>query len=423
MAWGFDDLLLNILFILFFLLFVPLILDQINTSHSKKKWIMIVSFNLAVISCMIFPIIYEDGILADLRYLAVLVGGLYGGWIANVSLLLTNIIFRFVFDGPGTYTNIILATLHFLLITFTYRQFKLLSKTKKIIFSSTLALLSSAVTIGIILIAFDNFITIYTGLFFIVLQTLCIALIIYITEIMRETRMLKIRTEKMELVSQLASSISHEVRNPLTVVRGFLQLLQQVELPKKKKEEYVKLAISEIDRAESIIGDYLTFAKPSKEKEEFLNTKEELERALEVIKPLANMNSVAIETAFHPCWIRGDKQLFQQCLLNITKNCIEAMPNGGTLRIHTHFDGNKVVIHVSDNGIGMTEEQQRRLGEPYYTTKGKKGTGLGMMVAFRIIENFNGSISVSSELHKGTTFTLCLPTLNTDTEEVASTKE
>ncbi len=106
--------------------------------------------------------------------------------------------------------------------------------------------------------------------------------------------------------------------------------------------------------------------------------------------------------------IVGNKQHFQQCFLNLIKNGIEAMPNGGTLNISSSISNNKVIIRIEDSGIGMSQEQVNRFGEPYFNTK-TKGTGLGTMVAVKIIETMQGSLRIRSVVNKGTTLTITFP--------------
>jgi two-component system, sporulation sensor kinase B len=110
-------------------------------------------------------------------------------------------------------------------------------------------------------------------------------------------------------------------------------------------------------------------------------------------------------------FIKGDRQRFRQCFINILKNAVEAMPNGGQLYIETHYSQDYVTICIRDTGIGMTSEQLERLGEPYYSTKGKNGTGLGMMVVYSIVRAMHGFIKVESELDAGTTFYIKFPTI------------
>lgn len=120
------------------------------------------------------------------------------------------------------------------------------------------------------------------------------------------------------------------------------------------------------------------------------------------------MNTIHITKDFSTATIVGNKQHFQQCFLNLIKNGIEAMPNGGTLNISSSISNNKVIIRIEDSGIGMSQEQINRFGEPYFSTK-TKGTGLGTMVAVKIIETMQGSLRIRSVVNKGTTLTITFP--------------
>jgi two-component system, sporulation sensor kinase B len=128
-----------------------------------------------------------------------------------------------------------------------------------------------------------------------------------------------------------------------------------------------------------------------------------------IIQPLANMNSVEIELALFQAAVKGEEAQLQQCLLNIAKNAIESMPSGGKLSIKMKKHNTHALLTISDKGCGMTKEQIARLGEPYFTTKDQKGTGLGMMVVFRVVEAMKGKIKVDSEVGKGTIFTIEFP--------------
>jgi two-component system sporulation sensor kinase B len=136
-----------------------------------------------------------------------------------------------------------------------------------------------------------------------------------------------------------------------------------------------------------------------------------LRKVIDMVKPMANMNSVKISHDLAKSCIIGSIQHFQQCFLNLLKNSIEAMPNGGELNIVSLICEDKVVIKIQDNGMGMTQEQIGRFGEPYFSTK-ETGTGLGAMVALKIIETMNGTLDIDSAVNKGTTLTITFPQSN-----------
>ncbi|MFP3846517.1 DUF4084 domain-containing protein [Priestia filamentosa] len=226
----------------------------------------------------------------------------------------------------------------------------------------------------------------------------------------KRTEELARKSEKLEIVSHLAASISHEVRNPLTVAKGFMQLFYE-DLKGNSKKQLCDIAIKELDRAAEIINDYLMFAKPAIEHKEMISIWSELQHAVTIVTPLANMNTVQIQLPLphdEDGFILGDRQKLQQCLINVLKNGIEAMPNGGKLQVLLHHHHSDLQIDIHDSGKGMTQEQINRLGEPYFTTK-EKGTGLGMMVSFSIVKGMKGSINVTSEPQKGTCFSIKFP--------------
>ncbi|WP_240765095.1 sensor histidine kinase [Paenibacillus dendritiformis] len=215
------------------------------------------------------------------------------------------------------------------------------------------------------------------------------------------------RSEKMEIISELAASVAHEVRNPLQVTRGFLQLLEKQSGPKEK--EYYHLALTELDRASGIITDFLTFAKPELNELALLNVGEELEHVQGVLLPLANMQGAEITLDVPPdLTIEGNSSKFKQAFINLVKNSIEALHSNGWIRIAAHKQEGQVIIRIRDNGVGMNRKELARLGEPYYSNK-TKGTGLGLMVTFRIIEVMQGKLEFHSEKGVGTEVTVTFP--------------
>ncbi|WP_239615582.1 sensor histidine kinase [Cohnella mopanensis] len=215
------------------------------------------------------------------------------------------------------------------------------------------------------------------------------------------------RTEKMKIISDLAASVAHEVRNPLQVTRGFLQLL--AEKTDEKSKSYFELAVNELDRASDIITDFLTFAKPEIEKINLLNLSQELKSIGAIMMPLAAMNGgVLVCIAEGDLYIYGNSSKLKQALINIVKNSIEAIGNGGVIKIEVVAEVDEAVVRLSDNGQGMEQEEVAKLGEPFFSTK-TKGTGLGLMVTFRIIEVMKGTITIHSTKGKGTEFVIRFP--------------
>ncbi|OCT13321.1 hypothetical protein A8709_03440 [Paenibacillus pectinilyticus] len=214
-------------------------------------------------------------------------------------------------------------------------------------------------------------------------------------------------SEKMEMISSLAASVAHEVRNPLQVTRGFLQLVAA--RTDDKNKEYMGIAIEELDRASVIITDFLTFAKPQLDEIVDLNVSKEISQIEGIIVPLATLNggriTVNVPSELH---ILGNSSKLKQILINIIKNSIEAFQVDGQINIWAYEKNDEVFIHIKDNGEGIEPLQLTKLGEPYYSTK-TKGTGLGLMVTFRLIEIMKGHIEFKSQKYMGTEVILRFP--------------
>ncbi|MEB4867915.1 ATP-binding protein [Priestia megaterium] len=230
--------------------------------------------------------------------------------------------------------------------------------------------------------------------------------------IMEKTRMQKElqRAEKMNAIGQLAASVAHEIRNPMTVVKGFLQLFQDNTKLSNTELSYIHLMINEMDRAEAIIHDYLSLAKPDVHQHRFINCLECITSLVDLLSSYALLtNNILIELdAKEEMYVRGSRNELNQVLLNIMKNGIEAMRAGGTLRVGLYKREGHVHIQIEDTGIGMTSEQVKRLGTAFYSLK-EKGTGIGLMVSYQLVEQMNGRIEVESIPGKGSTFILIFP--------------
>lgn len=414
-----QDLLVNAFFLFLLCCFVPLLLTFKNVTARKTKLFLIISCSLAIIACISFPI-RIDGVIIDLRLVAQIYGSLYGGPVVAVILALVNISYRSLFGGIGVITTLIIAPLHLIILLYIRNWFMQLTSQKKSIAIAIIGLFSTISTVVIVSIVRGKMLPLDLIIYFSLLQIFALVLVIYIVEVIRTQWLLQTKlyqSEKMETVSHLAASISHEVRNPLTSARGFMQLLHQSEVPRRKQKEFLELSISELDRAEAVIQDYLAFAKPTaKGSEVILEVKEEVERTVSILQPFANMHSIHILNELTPFNFRGNQQYFKQCLVNICKNAIEAMEphSKGNLTLKTYINKNYGCISIKDTGVGMTQQQIARLGEPYYSTKGSNGTGLGTMFVFRTIEEMGGKIKVLSEKGSGTEFIIYLPLVETE---------
>lgn len=410
------DLLINFLFILLSLCMAP-ILYLFKYSYRLRGLnarVIAILPMIAIILCMIFPVYVSENFFWDLRLIPFILGGLYGGYKLGSFLLFIIFIMRY-FQGWGDGFYEVLITYSFvgIIVFFLSKYFLQMTLKQKIIITTSLSAFSllSSLILSYKVFSIDlklSFWLQYSGI-----HLIGMLLITLLWEVIQTNFQLLpklIKAEKLQTVSHLAASISHEVRNPLTTVRGFIQLLSE-DISTHSGKDYADIAITELDRATEIINDYLTFAKPTLEKEEKINVNEEIQHAVKVITPLATMNGVQVKLSLlehHLYFTKGERKKFQQCLINLLKNGIESMQNNGELQIFQTYTNGMIRVDIQDQGKGMTQEQMNRLGEPYFSTK-EKGTGLGMMVSYSIIKGMNGTIDVTSECEKGTCFTLKLP--------------
>ncbi|WP_246944917.1 ATP-binding protein [Bacillus pinisoli] len=224
----------------------------------------------------------------------------------------------------------------------------------------------------------------------------------------KENEKLAIRSEKLGIAGELAASIAHEIRNPLTAIKGFIQLA---------KEGFTKVDIfsildSEINRIETIASELLVLGKPISERKQRSEVGIILQNVCTLMQSQANMAGIHIQCdEIEPnLFIDCNEEQLKQVLINLIKNGIEAIETSGTVKVQLKSHNQKVIIKIEDNGKGIPRHIQHKLGEPFYSTK-EKGTGLGIMVCYRIIEQHNGKIEFSSKEGEGTTFMIELPLL------------
>ncbi|MHB8072802.1 ATP-binding protein [Desulfosporosinus fructosivorans] len=215
------------------------------------------------------------------------------------------------------------------------------------------------------------------------------------------------KLERLNIIGQLAAGLGHEVRNPMTTIRGFLQMLQnKTDLLTYKS--YFDLMIEELDRTNSIITGFLSLAKnkPTELKRQSLN------KLLDNLFPLllADAYNQGKKCVFEPGDLADldiDTNEITQLVLNLARNGLEAMPLNGCLTINTYMDGECIVLRVSDEGTGIDAENLLKLGTPFFTTK-ESGTGLGLPMCFSIADRHNAAIEVKSD-PDGTTFLVRFP--------------
>ncbi|MEI5908204.1 ATP-binding protein [Bacillus spongiae] len=409
-------LLLNYLFILIVTVTSLLLLDRnvlLFSSLPKRRIFIFFGSSLSILFCIFFPISLTSNFQFDLRMVPMILGGLYGGPLVSIGLYIVTVTARSFIEGDGIMSTFITTGVFLIFAGMLSNRFILYSSKKRILVGSIFVSVSPLFVYIVSYLVWNFHIPLNLMFFGIIFSASCALLTILIIEFMVKHFIVNdkiIHAKKLEMVSSMAASVSHEIRNPLTTTKGFLQLLEETEVDATRLQ-YFELSLAELERAESIINGFLTFAKPTLHHFVPLNIKKDIEKLLEIISPMANMNSVNIQTDLSDIQVLGDEKLFRQALLNIVKNSIEAMPSGGVLRIKAKQTSKGVVISISDTGVGMSADQIQRIGEPYFTTKDQNGTGLGMMVTYRILQLMKGRVYVQSQLGEGTCFTLVFPPL------------
>ena len=223
------------------------------------------------------------------------------------------------------------------------------------------------------------------------------------------------RAESLASLTTLAAGVAHEIKNPLGSIGIHLQLIQKRLAAKgrvaaKDINQYLAVINEEVDRLNRIVVDFLFAVKPMDTKLEDGSINAVIQDLLDFVRPELDQAGVTIESRLSPSipQLKIDARFIKQALLNLVKNAVSAMPEGGVLGIRTRRAGDDVLITVSDTGAGIPDNIMDKIFEPYFTTK-PFGTGLGLTIVFKIVKEHFGDISVSSRPGEGTTITIALP--------------
>ncbi|MGG3162582.1 ATP-binding protein [Geobacillus stearothermophilus] len=218
---------------------------------------------------------------------------------------------------------------------------------------------------------------------------------------------LLLKKEKLSVLGELAAGIAHEIRNPLTSMKGFIQMMQET---REVNDDYMRIMLSELGRINQIVSELLVLAKPQSHNYRPFLLSEAVSYVISLIGHEATLNNVSISVhnnAPKAC-VYGDQNQIVQVLLNVMKNAIEAMPGGGSLYVRVSEAGGTVCLDIADTGIGISKERLQKIGEPFFTLK-EKGMGLGLTTSMKIIQEHKGTMQIESEVGKGTIVHLTLP--------------
>jgi len=222
----------------------------------------------------------------------------------------------------------------------------------------------------------------------------------------KETEDMMRQSEKMHIAGQLAAGVAHEIRNPLTSIKGFLELLQA---GVNRKDEYYPIIMEEIEKMEKMTSELLFISKPLNEERQQEPLYSMIEDIASLLQSQANLKDIKIIIRY-PIdeYIYCNRSQIKQVLVNLIKNAIEAMQEAGKITIEVNSNQEHAIINIMDEGPGIPEEILAKLGEPFFTTK-KDGTGLGLMITKQILDNHGASLNILENKEKGTTFQIVFP--------------
>jgi signal transduction histidine kinase len=228
------------------------------------------------------------------------------------------------------------------------------------------------------------------------------------------------QASKLATMGELAASVAHELNNPLATLALHAEFLLERLPHDDPKRQAVGVIEQEIERMATLVSNLLLFSRRSQPQISTINMAEELQNSLEFIKYHLRSHSISVATDFAEALpsVHADQQQLRQVFLNLLTNASDAMPEGGTLTVrarkHRENGSAAVIVEFSDTGIGIQPEDMRKLWEPFFTTKPEgKGTGLGLPICRRTIEEHRGTIDIESPPGKGTTVRIILPATET----------
>ncbi|HLR75192.1 MAG TPA: ATP-binding protein [Virgibacillus sp.] len=222
----------------------------------------------------------------------------------------------------------------------------------------------------------------------------------------KEAEEMMVRSEKMSIAGQLAAGIAHEIRNPLTSLKGFLQLLKA---GVDAKDAYYKIMIDELNKIETITSELLFISKPMTNNKEPESIQSMITDVIALLQPQARLHNIDLRReCVQDYYIHCDRSQIKQVLINIIKNAIEAVEPYATITIKVRECNHLIEIDIIDEGPGIPEDIVHKLSEPFFTTK-QSGTGLGLMITQQILEQHDGHIKILQNQDKGSTFRIILP--------------
>ncbi|MGG4548640.1 ATP-binding protein [Rossellomorea marisflavi] len=395
-------LLLDFLFIITGLLFFALYYDLKKKFPSKVCALMVAI--PVILLCMLFSYEITEGVYADLRRIPFFLASLYFGPLVSIILVAVIVVFRFILIGPELIHLVIFNyLLAFLVIVPISKRFSYYSLKWKLGIMIILCTYMSLFNLSFGEL-YDPKTKAEEYMLLLIVPVAASVIAILCAEMIRNLITLKRKEQKLEklnMVGQLAASISHEVRNSLTSSKGFLQLIRE-EKDVELQRQFIELSLVGIEQATGVIEDYLTFTDAVPDEAILIDVRLAITEVANELESFSSERKIRVYLELEEgVFIRGQRRSFSQCMMNMMRNSIDSMPAGGKLTVKVEKK-EKVLISICDTGVGMTKDQIRRFGEPFFTIK-DESTGLGVMAAHIIVQAMKGNITVKSEPNKGTT--------------------
>ncbi|RUT35635.1 two-component sensor histidine kinase [Paenibacillus zeisoli] len=411
-----EKLILNILFVLAPILIYTAFGDGGKHLRSRIEIGLIMGISSSL--CLLFSYQALD-LYWDLRYVPLIIATVYGGPIAGLINVLMLFAFRTYLGEHGLLMGLTCITIAYLgAIWFAKRVFSTTGRLR-IRAATLISFICSCImllvqTFALLIhspIHIMDFSPFPIILLFEFVQILATWLSATLQELYLERAAMREvieRAEKLKTLGEVASSIAHEVRNPLTAVQGFLQLMK-ASIIEGTNQKYLQIALDELARAEAVIHEYLNFSKPKLMKYDQISLTHLMENIQLILTPIASPRSIRLVIHVRQnILIFADLKQLQQALVNLIKNAIEASRDQSVVLVELSQLECHAEIRIRDKGKGMTPGEIQRIGTLFYTTK-ENGTGLGATVALRIIEAMKGNVHFESEVGKGTVCIIKLP--------------
>ncbi|WP_134684930.1 ATP-binding protein [Brevibacillus migulae] len=402
-----------------FFTLIPMVVFSIyyrdKLRNYSKRFIFVTS-SICLLLSMTFAASVVDGLIFDIRYVILFFGLVYGGLQTGILLMIEFALYRAYIGGQGAWVAMLIQAIVFSLSLYISKLYNASYRKNMVTFFASIVF--SLIPLTLTYYFFPSYVMEHLTfhIIFIPVQTslgIWLLMTLFSKSVAdKEIYIRHVQNEKVKTMSHVAASLAHEVRNPLTAVKGFLKLIQEDKQDLVKLEQYIDICLDEVQRTESILSEYLSISKPLTQKHEPLDLSAQLISIRDVMSPFANMHNVLlqVQTPNIPVMIWANPDEIKQVLVNFVKNAIEACADvqHGAVLLKLVKKENEAVLVIKDNGVGMNAEQINRLGSIYFSTK-SSGTGLGLTYSYQVIHAIGGTVSVYSKPQMGTVFTITFP--------------